>query len=617
MASSKKVKPTRRRRWTPPVLIDYYTRPFLLLQRDLIRRGITRRPHPLRESFWRLVSPGEYAAIDARPIVLSYLRRVEMELSAILSRQSLAYWLHLYRRIAPAHPFGEQDDPATILSVREVLDCAIQKYATFHRCSRVAISGEVSPDKVFRGLLMAPQFEPERRYIQEFSQLLLTDFGVEEFHEFIEVEKLSFEIWRATAALRILGKGSSLIVDEEYPHFYDNRSNELNQLVTNYDQRYRDPNVTATGTVFADALRGTDGTGLAFLPFYNVHGVPAKDLSAIFELFRLKLFSPASHDFRTNFLWVPFALKSYLEAHLPFADAFETLFHLPLSWLLAVVAALCYRVHYIWNENPHRLVHYWQRAYEGPYKKDFILREIEAFLPAAIRNLGLQLENSQIDVERLFSFIELTEEKRSAIDLVLAGPHFLFLPFNDDRFFIDYCWFYRFLYHLFYRVEVSDQNFKGLALERLVHRGVSVLPIGPCKSLVGELRQIDAAFAAGENVVIVECRAVGRSFGVDRGDEKALNYRRQVVDKALEDIDEKAQWLSRNAVGVNFDITKFKTILPIAVTPFVEYIHSINARYWLTDKLPRVMTPSELRDALENRILESIGTSPNAVPISR
>jgi hypothetical protein len=587
-----------------------------LFQAEIVRRGIPQTLHPLRESFWRLVLPGEYAPLDARPIVLSYLRRVEMELSAILSRQSLAYWLHLYRRVAPGHPFGEEDQTATIQSVREILECAIQKYATFQQCNRVALSGEISPDKVFRGLLMAPHFKGERRFIQESSQLVLTDFAVEEFTEFFEIEKLSFEVWKAAATLRIVGKGSSLIVDKEYPYFYDNRSSELDRLVTNYDQRHRSPNLTATGTVFSHAP-STDGTGVVFLPFYNVNRIPAKHFAAIFKLFRLKLFSPTSRDFTMNFLWVTFNLRSYLEAHLPFADAFENLFHVPLSWLLAVVGALFHRVHYRWNEDPHSVVRYWQRAYEGPYKKDFILAEIQAFLPAGIRKLGLQVESSRIDVERVFSFLELTEGKRRAIDLVLAGPAFTFLPFNEDRFFIDYCWSYHSLYNLFYRVKVPDQNFKGEALERLVHHDASVLPVKPCKSASGQMCQIDAAFAAGETLIIAECRAVGRSFGVDRGDENALNYRRQVVDKALNDVDEKAHWLSKNPVGVNFDISQFKKILPIAVTPFVEYIPSINSSYWLTDELPRVMTPSELKDALDSGILETVGsTSPNAVVIS-
>jgi hypothetical protein len=58
--------------------------------------------------------------------------------------------------------------------------------------------------------------------------------------------------------------------------------------------------------------------------------------------------------------------------------------------------------------------------------------------------------------------------------------------------------------------------------------------------------------------------------------------------------------------GTNYDITGFSDILPIVVTPFVEYIPSLKSYYWLSKELPRVMTPAELKKALENETFSAI-----------
>jgi hypothetical protein len=191
----------------------------------------------------------------------------------------------------------------------------------------------------------------------------------------------------------------------------------------------------------------------------------------------------------------------------------------------------------------------------------------------------------------------------------LGGPHSLFLPLNDDRFFIDYAWVQRVLYNLFFNIRVSDQNFKGDALEEIVHRRRSVLPTGPCLALNGESRQVDAAFEVGDSLVIVECRAVARSFGVDRGDVRAIQFRTELVDRTLNDIDEKARWLAANPVGTNYDVRKYKSIIPVGVTPFVEYMPSLDPFYWLNEKTPRVLTPFELKNALDDGTLEATSGS--------
>ena len=170
---------------------------------------------------------------------------------------------------------------------------------------------------------------------------------------------------------------------------------------------------------------------------------------------------------------------------------------------------------------------------------------------------------------------------------------------------IDYASTNLLLYELLYGLDLPNQNFKASLLEEFVRRGNSALPSKPLKAADGSQKQIDAAFRAGRNLVVVECKAVGRSLGVDRGDIAAVRYRNRVVEGALEECSDKARWLASHRSGSNFDITNYDRIVALAVTPFVEFVPSLAPHYWLTPDLPRVLTPDELFSAADSGTLAS------------
>jgi hypothetical protein len=139
----------------------------------------------------------------------------------------------------------------------------------------------------------------------------------------------------------------------------------------------------------------------------------------------------------------------------------------------------------------------------------------------------------------------------------------------------------------------------------------------PTKQIFGydnTSRQVDAAFAVEDVLVICECKVVGRSIAVERGSADALATRKKVIDTALREIDEKAQWLLAHPKGTNYDITEFHYILPLGVTPFTEFIPSRDTYYWLNDRVPRVLSPHELAELLKPEVLPAIAKEcPNAL----
>jgi hypothetical protein len=303
-----------------------------------------------------------------------------------------------------------------------------------------------------------------------------------------------------------------------------------------------------------------------------------------------------------NFLWVPFNLRGFRDIHMPLALSFKDKYGVSLDAVLAVISSLCARSLILWTrKGPDAFLRHWQRAYEGPTLKSLIQNEIKYFLPAGLDILGIEEHKIDIkEVDSAISFWELTTVKRGQIDLPYSGPHYVLLPFQNDRWFVDYAWILRRLYDLFVGVSVSDQNYKGQALEKAVGLESSVLPTRPCKAFDGTEKQIDCAYSVGNHLIIVECKAVGRSIGYERGDPRAIAYRQQnVVERGLAEADEKAAWLTQKPRGKNYDISSFEDVLPVAVSPFVEFIPSKRPTYWISNDIPRVLTPSELKEVLD------------------
>jgi hypothetical protein len=261
-----KRKTNKSKKSSPVLYQEYYQPIFRLLIGAVQRTGYdTETPHPLRKSFWHIVPPGKYSPERARPIIGQYLSVVEKELGGILSRHSIAYWLHIHRRLSPTS-FGPEMNPKTVYLIRATLEAAIQKYARMGLCDGIGLSNEVSEQSIMDGALLAPEFKYTLKYLRCKPQLVLIKFGLRQLIEFYDLEKLAYDIWRCAAVMRTLGKGAPLIVVEDPIAFYDGRSDELDRLVTIYDKRRIPLAMSATGTVFSYDPRDLERTGFILLP---------------------------------------------------------------------------------------------------------------------------------------------------------------------------------------------------------------------------------------------------------------------------------------------------------------------------------------------------------------
>jgi hypothetical protein len=599
---------------------DYYITDFLQIHQELASTGAyVPDASSARWSFWQSIPVSRYGSAEGAELIGKYLERIEDEMRRVVSEKSIAYWLHLLRRLSPG-AISKDSRPGTIRFTRATLEAAVQKWGRFELCGHIAKSTDVPSSAILQGRLEKSGQAEVLAAVKVQPQLVLTDFGPNEMLEVLELEKLAYECWKSMAKLRALGKGAMLeVTGREDDPIDEYRERRLDLLIKSYDERTNHSlfSKTATGTVFLDASDSPESGGI-LLPRYNVEQVLFEDLRDAFESTTGHGIAFIPGPFRgPNFVWSRFSLRTFFDAHKPFSDGFRELHGVTLESVLAILATVCTAEASAWAKNLSRMWRSWQRAYDGPVVLATIAMALVQAVPKVCEKLRLPFGPSVSSLEDAVGFLTLKKDCRDHIDIAYPGPHYVFLPCGDDRMFVDLANIWSRMYLLFHGVKVSDQNFKGDALEAFTRQGKSALPTSQLRASDGTSRQIDVSVKVGDLLVIGECRANAWSIGMERGDPKAIEVRRQIVERALTDADEKAGWLAAHPVGTNYDVREFRGILPVGITPFREFIHSTDERFWLTSRIPRVLPPDELDGFLRDSSAISVARrSPNVVALT-
>lgn len=216
--------------------IDYYTPTFLRYHERLNDVGFeVETVHPIRTHYWGTIPPGEYSHNLATILLDGYIARVEQELASALSQHSILFWLHQYRRLFPGSS-GISREGATRMMQRAAFEAAVQKYALPDRCSGLVSSNSVPIERVLDG----SEHPSEREYLEKLlanPQLVLVDYGWQDLLKLYELEKLAYEIWRAGAQRRGVGKGAVLVRTTDRILVGEARDDKLEALITSYDRR--------------------------------------------------------------------------------------------------------------------------------------------------------------------------------------------------------------------------------------------------------------------------------------------------------------------------------------------------------------------------------------------
>lgn len=591
-----------------PKTYQYYTRAFHYFHKI---NGKLEPNRTYRKQFWTTIANGTYAYSIAKEFIDGYKAFLENKMKEIIEGYSIVYWMHISRRISPS-VIGDDKRSETIKICRNIIIAAIQKFGQLEPCKNICLSTEIEASKIFKGLFLLPEFSKELEiYPQIPVQPVLANFDQNDLLKYYELERLAFEMWYIGSKARIISKGAELVVLHDHEQIIlDNRSLILQKLIMNYDNRQHSMLATATGTIFSKSEDIEFGNVYLTQLETERDGETFSDpISEYLELTFMRNNFP-------NYHFVNFNLRGYLKVHRFYAEEFEKKWATKLEFVITVIADICLFViiEMIIKKNISYVVNLYLRSYS---LKDLIQfkNQIKDNWSFTIKFLDIQLEYSSDEVDKAVDFLSLTEKNKLEIHLDSFGPLKLITPSYDPKLVtVDLSLLGEILYNLFYGLPLLDKGDKGILLEKAIIKEESYLPTTPSKALDGSSKQVDYSIARGEMLILVECKAVARSFGIFGGDPKALEHRfKNVIEKGLNDVDKKIQWFLKNPKGTNYDITKFKYIVGVAVSSFCEFIPSDKEKYWLNSHLPRVLTVDEF-DRFQSSDVEKTITK-NRIPI--
>lgn len=598
------VKKIRRRRKPKTAYIfDYHSLAFQTLHTilgDKIQSALIEDPSRTMRDFWSEPSTDTPIASDlAWPRLQAYLSVLESKIAAIAATHSIYYWVHLYRRIGVtlSRRHRGKSDQVTVALVRQVMEAAFVRYGRIIG-NDIARTSSISSIDILGGwfervVLSQPDRLPVSpdeviRRVMKSDQWVLADFREVDLVNVYALEGLAYEYWMTLATMRSVGKGAKLaLVGGESPRAV--ASAKLVPLLESYDRR-------TTGHPLSTSLAGAGffpdverSNLLALVPRYNFERQRADEQPAL-ERFALKS--------TTNFVYEVLDLGAFAASHAFLNDAFRAFHGFGVDDLCDYLYAVLLRATSPFsakgNGKVGEIVSLYQRAYEvvPMWEREFD-EEVLAW-----GSFSRERKSKLHDITReIREFLTLRESARNKTSLWTGGPRYLFVPIGNDGCLVDYQALVPILNTLFVRLK-HDQEAKGMTFEDglrtwLDGQEFEILPERELKAFDGKVREADVAVRVGDVLFLCECRAMERPLDYELGRIKTIERRSKDFASKVSQVRSLLEFVMTNPAGANYNFKWASRIVPLVVSPFVEWIWTSDTDCWLDSDTPIVLSPVE------------------------
>lgn len=393
---------------------------------------------------------------------------IEAEMAELLRDHSPAYWLHLYRRIAPRLAKGHDDktDGNTVALVRRIAELAFFKHGALARDDDLGGVHKTRLETFLGGHFyrlvadnLGSKLNARKRYeqLRRSPQSVMLTFSEDELLRAFQIEGLAYEYWKASAGMRSIGKGSSVEWDRAESWFsYDD--NDVHPLLFGiYDERIAAGGGlhTLLGTWTQLAEAATDDARFYFAT-YNPHPEP--------EIY--SAWNPVEHCVGKGVAALNFhigrgSLDRFAAAHAFMSDAFQKRHGVSLEavffcvWAASFFAVFPERLFFRKATASKEMMvlsnltnlHFRGYALTG-LTMDRIAEEALWWAKAS----GLKSELTAEEVSRGFDFMLLTPASRNLIGLWSGGKRPLLIPQGDHALVIDLAGVVPFFVSLFFGV---------------------------------------------------------------------------------------------------------------------------------------------------------------------
>ena len=198
--------------------------------------------------------------------------------------------------------------------------------------------------------------------------------------------------------------------------------------------------------------------------------------------------------------------------------------------------------------------------------------------------------------------LALSKESQDDVALWSGGPRFPLVPFADG-FVVDLQGFPRLLYSAFVGIRDAVGE-RGTVFEEelrlaLDAKGFMLEKNGEIINTAGAAREIDVSVRIGDDLVLLECRAMERPLDFDIGKPQTMDRRKNLLGEKIDQALTLREFVVAHPKGANYDFSWAKRVACFVISPFVEWLWDETPRLWFKRGLPRILSADEAFELLE------------------
>ncbi|SDH39076.1 MULTISPECIES: hypothetical protein [Bradyrhizobium] len=603
--------------------VEYHRIAFLYLHatlRSKLEEALLARPKRIRsEALVRALPVNKIlSGPDIWVTVKDVLDQIEREMKCVLERRSVAFWLHIYRRIGVMlHPEHEdRTDDRTVALVRQVVEAAICKHGNAGDAVEFAPSTHLNIKKILGGfLLRAIKDTPKsfaiskklQRILASAPQWVIRDFSSDDFVGIYFVEGLAYQYWRMAALLRSLGKGASVEFTAEGDWNY-HTTPEFDALLVSIDSRTAEQRMdhSLIGVWFAKATDSV-GSEKLLVPVYNFE---KRDIAPLIRDMGLDV----QQGLTLNFFPATFDVASYLRVHGDFSESLFKRYGFTLEAFLFTILALnrlaLIPLGAVALDNLERirplLIQNLLNLCQRGYRIVGIDHDPIPLIRSIIKAASPSSDFSEEELRRSIDFLQLSSLVQNQISLWSGGPRHLFLPFDIRHKVLDFHPIGPILLTLFFRVQY-DQAGRGTLFEsefrEALRRVGFKVQHGELHPKRGDPRELDAAVKVGRKLIVMECVSIERPLDYEIGNPKTFEHRKSRLSEKIDQALSLGEFIRSNPLGRNYAFEDIDCIEVYVVSPFCEWIWEFSERLWVNNR-PRILSAEEALDYLRPKVAD-------------
>lgn len=520
-----------------------------------------------------------------------HLDQIEKKISQILSKHSKYYWLYLSRRIAP-EPIEFASEWTAHLS-RVIFNLAILKHGIANE--------NILPFK--------------NEFVIESGLVFPKSLSYKDCLNIYQVELLAYWYNAVTAMLRRIWKGGTLIVNgkdlyikntetqERLIQLYDDRVEKYHKLLSSFGYRVE----------FFPRIKELSKEMIILVPFLNVSRTA---FPITFKGEKIEIYDPIWGEFRPNYIYTHMDLNKLFELASRFKDKIKELFGFTPKELILFLLTVCFINFLIIKDSLEARYHFFQRGYyiilKGELYQNILDDWAKFYIDLAKTKFNeiINFEDAKNIIVKIVKSLTYSKDDLNIISLWDKFPYKLFFE-THEALVLDLSaipFIFLTIFQPLASLSGHYGNIKGVNFEKEVKnliKRVSNLELWECqkklKTIDKQIREIDVSFIREHTLYVLDCKTMYRKYLIGRGDYTALQRRWKTLQEYFNKVRSLAKFLNDNPVGTNYKLPKkIKQIEPIVCTTFPEYIPTLEKKYWLDKRIPRVCTPEELIEYLNN-----------------